>query len=184
MEFEEQYYIMQEEYDVIFSNLEQDPMYLAKAEDAHKDLCEVLDGDLLNVMQNANVLYDSTSENHYNRDTKEITLSLFSDHNDEQNNFIFSYLNDRYGLNLDSSDVKTNTVFTALHELGHYVDFTNKEMTNEYDSYVELNHNLKRALDDMEYGPEMWQAYRELPSEEFADKFAIDFMIKYFPELV
>lgn len=187
MELEEQYYTMEKEHDVIFSNLEQDPMYLVKAKDAHNELynkLEGLGGDVLNVMQNANVLYNSTSENHYNRETKEITLSLFRDYNDEQQLFIYDYLNDRYGLNLDSSDVRTNMIFVALHELGHYVDYSNKEMTNEYDSYEELNLNQKEEIKNMEYGPEMWQAYRETPEEEFADRFAIDFMIKYFPELV
>ena len=167
--------------------LSSDAMYLVKAKMAHRDLCSKLSNDsieIANKIAKANLIYNSTSENYYSRDTEEITLSLFNNHNDEQVCYMYDYLNNKYGLNLNGSDIKTNMIFTALHELGHHIDYSNKKDANEYDSYVELNLNQKKEINDMEYGPKCWQAYREVPCEEFADKFAIDFMIKHYPELV
>jgi hypothetical protein len=181
---EEKYYTMKQEHDIIFANLEKDPMCLAKAVDAHNDLCsklEGLDGAAFNVMQNAELLYNSTSKNNYNIETKEITLSLFEDYNNEQCDFLYSYLNNKFGLNLNGSDVRTNTIFTALHELGHYIDYSNKD---NIDLYRKINSKQKKAADNIEYGPKCWQAYRETFEESFADYFAIEFMKKHYPELV
>lgn len=178
------YETMKKEHDIIFANLEEDAMYLVRAKNAHKDLCAKLSEELANKISGANLLYNSTSENHYNRETEEITLSLFCDHNDEQIEYMYDYLNDKYETNLNGYDVRTNMIFTALHELGHHIDYSNKKDTDEYDSYVKLNWNQKEIIYDMEDGPKCWQAYREVPTESFADNFAINFMIKHYPELV
>lgn len=182
---EEKYYAMEKEHNIIFRNLEEDAMCLVKAKMAHKDLCSKLSNDsieIANKVAKAKLIYDSTSENNYNVRTEEITLSLFSDYNsNEQCSFLYDYLNNKYGLNLNGSDIRTNIIFTALHELGHYIDYSNKD---NLDAYREINLNQKEALEDMEYGPKCWKAYRETLEESFADCFAIEFMIKHYPELV
>lgn len=182
---EEKYFAMEDEHSAIFSNLKEDPMCLVKAQMAHRDLCSKLSNDsieIANKIVKANLVYDSISKNNYNVKTEEITLSLFSDYySNEQSSFLYDYLNDKYGLNLNGSDVKTNMIFTALHELGHYIDYSNKD---NIDAYRELNYNQKEEIDNMEFGPKSWKAYRETLEESFADRFAINFMKKHYPELV
>jgi hypothetical protein len=39
-------------------------------------------------------------------------------------------------------------------------------------------------VNSIEYGEEQWLAYRQVAGEYNADKWAIEFMIKHFPELV
>lgn len=181
----QKYESMKEEHDKIFSNLAEDPMCLAKADKAYKDVTDALlldkslDRGIANTAICANLVYDSTRVNNYNTETKEITISMFDDMENEQIDFMFDYLNDKYGIDLDVSDIRTRTMLTVLHELGHYVDLANKEQAE-----IDKDNELYESVYSMEDGPESWKAYREVPTEAFADKFAVEFMIKHFPELV
>jgi Zn-dependent peptidase ImmA (M78 family) len=177
-----------EEHDVIFRNLQEDSMCLAKAEKALNEVYDALilnkEPDLFTEVISANILYDSASTNYYDNEAEEITISMFDDYENEQGKFMYEYLNDKFGVNLNGSDIRTNMIFTVLHELGHYVDYSNKKVSGEFEEYVESNWSQRLALEGMEYGIESWKAYREISTEAFADKWAVEFMIKYFPELV
>lgn len=187
---------IKEEYAVIFDNLEEDPMCLVKTKDAFNDVCNALFEDDITINKcgnnnsafvtavSANLVYDSTSANYYNVEDKEITISMFDDMKNEQGLYLYEHLNNKFGVKLDSSDIRTRFIFTVLHELGHYVDYSNKEVSGEFESYEQQDKERRLALDEIEDIREAWKAYRELPAEAFADKFAVDFMIKHFPELV
>ncbi len=91
--------------------------------------------------------------------------------------FMIDYVDSRYGL--DISDPDSLAMFTFLHEFGHYID-----STLEHDEdYEDVNNELKEELDMIEDYEEAQIAYREIPEEAFADKWAVDFMKAHFPEL-
>lgn len=185
---EYKYESLKADYAVIFNNLEEDSMCLVKAEKAIGEVYDALmlnkEPDLFTKVISANLVYDSTSINCYNIETKEITISMFDDMNNEQIAFMFNYLNDKYGINLNSDNIRTRVILRVLHELGHYVDYSNKEVSGEFESYNEQDKERRLALEFMDDIKDTWKAYREIPAEAFADKFAVEFMIKYFPELV
>lgn len=177
------------EHKVIFDQLEEDPMCLAKALTAWEDIVDRLtdakDYSLADkVCNDINLKYDSTTKNYYSSESDKITISLFQDTDNEQRDFLFEYLNETFGTNLQN-DIRTNIVFTVLHELGHYVDYFSLKRigAKEFEFYLDSNWDKKEALDKMEYGPEMWRAYRKIPDELEADNFAIVMMTKLFPEL-
>ena len=190
------YESLKAEHAIIFNNLEEDPMCLVKTKDAFNDVCNALFEDDITINKcgnnnsafvtavSANLVYDSTSANYYNVEDKEITISMFDDMKNEQGLYLYEHLNNKFGVKLDSSDIRTRFIFTVLHELGHYVDYSNKEVSGEIESYEQQDKERRLALDEIEDIREAWKAYRELPAEAFADKFAVDFMIKHFPELV
>ena len=72
----------------------------------------------------------------------------------------------------------THYMFTFLHEFGHYVDST---LAHE-ENYYRMNQDLKKDIRSIEDWEESQLAYRKVPCEAFADKWAIDFMYKHFPE--
>ena len=173
------------DYAVIFDNLEKDPMCLAKADKAYMDLVDKLEveHDLFMKVVEANLVYDKASVNYYDANTKEITISMFDNMNNEQSLFMFDYLNEKYGTNFNSKDLRTRFLFTVLHELGHYVDFSNKEKVGEFDSYTKDDAEQRTIVRAMTDEIKSWKAYREIPAEMLADKFAVEQMIKYYPEL-
>ena len=185
---EHKYESLKADYAVIFNNLEEDSMCLAKAEKALNEVYDALmlnkEPDLFTEVISANLLYDSASINCYNIETKEITISMFEDMNDEQIAFMFNYLNDKYGTNLNSDNIRTRVILRVLHELGHYVDYSNKEVSGEFELYNKQDVERRLALENIDDIKDTWKAYREIPAEAFADKWAVEFMIKYFPELV
>lgn len=185
---EHKYESLKAEHAVIFNNLEEDSMCLVKAEKALNEVYDALmlnkEPDLFTEVISANLLYDSASTNYYDIETKEITISMFDDMNNEQGKFMYEYLNDKFGVNLNGSDIRTRVIFTVLHELGHYVDYSNKEVSGEFESYNKQDVERRLALENIDDIKDAWKAYREIPAEAFADKWAIEFMIKYFPELV
>ena len=101
-------------------------------------------------------------------------------HFEEQDIWMFDYLNQEFGVNLKFS-AKAYYTFVLLHEIGHYVDFMSQEDLTGYKNNVNESYAMVRT---MEYGEEQWLAYRQVTSEYNADKFAIEFMIKHLPELV
>lgn len=102
------------------------------------------------------------------------------EHFDEQKLWMIDYLNKEFGVNL-VPNAKTMHTFSFLHEFGHYVDSMNYEdINNFYDADKEQYNKVR----DIDFGEESWLAYRKVPAESFADKWAIEFMIKHFPELV
>ena len=172
---------------VIFNNLEQDPECLSKAIKATDDLFEVITGnkcdldvDTMLKFLEVDYKYDSVSDNYYNITKDEISVSLFCDLSDKQTRFVFDYLNNKYGISL-KNNIRTHIMFSVLHELGHYVDCYNKKSSGAFsqESLTESYADVKT----LEYGPECWKAYREVPAESFADSFAVNFIMKHFPEL-
>ena len=174
----------------IFNQLEEDPMCLAKALTAFDDIIDRLtdakEYSLADkICKDVILKYDSVTKNYYSSESDEITISLFQDsNNEEQCEFLFEYLNETFDINLQY-DIRTKTVFTVLHELGHYVDYSSlkKIGAKEFEFYLDSNWDKKEALDKLKYGPEKWRTYREIPDEFEADNFAILMMSKLFPEL-
>ena len=101
------------------------------------------------------------------------------EHFSEQALWMIDYLNKEFNVNL-VPNVKTMHTLSFLHEFGHYVDSMNYEDINNFHNADKEQYN---KVHDIEYGEEAWLAYRKVPTEAFADKWAIEFMIKHFPEL-
>ena len=102
------------------------------------------------------------------------------EHFNEQSLWMIDYLNKEFGVNL-RKDAKTIYTFTLLHEIGHYVDYMNQK---DLISYRINNSESYAMVNSIAYSEEQWLAYRQITSEYNADKFAIEFMIKHYPELV
>ena len=101
-------------------------------------------------------------------------------HFSEEDIWMFDYLNKEFGVNL-KFNAKTYYTFKLLHEIGHFVDFMSQE---DLTGYRNNNNESYAMIGSIEYGEEQWLAYRQVTSEYNADKFAIEAMIKHFPELV
>ena len=99
--------------------------------------------------------------------------------NTDFNDFIEQYIENTFNVIIYPMP-STFALFTFLHEFGHYVD----SILGHEKEYVETNKELKKALDTIEDKEERRLAYRQIPEEAFADKWAIDFMIKHFPEYI
>lgn len=99
------------------------------------------------------------------------------DLSDEGYEFMINYIASKYGL--DISEPESLALFVFLHEFGHYIDST---LEHEED-YEEVNNELKDLLILIDDDKEAQIAYREIPEEEFADKWAVDFMKAHFLEL-
>ena len=93
---------------------------------------------------------------------------------DEGYEFMINYIANKYGL--DISKPESLALFVFLHEFGHYIDST---LEHEED-YEEVNNELKDLLILIDDDKEAQIAYREIPEEEFADKWAVDFMKAHF----
>ena len=96
------------------------------------------------------------------------------DLSDEGYEFMINYIASKYGL--DISEPESLALFVFLHEFGHYIDST---LEHEED-YEEVNNELKDLLILIDDDKEAQIAYREIPEEEFADKWAVDFMKAHF----
>jgi hypothetical protein len=110
---------------------------------------------------------------------KDIALVAINtvDHFSEQRLWMIDYLNKEFYVNL-RKDAKTIYTFTLLHEIGHYMDH---KACDDIDSRDREQYAMVNSI---EYGEEQWLAYRQVAGEYNADKWAIEFMIKHFPELV
>ncbi len=99
------------------------------------------------------------------------------------NDFMEQYIRDIFNVVVNPMP-STFALFIFLHELGHYVDST----LDHEEGYEEMNQKIKNMIptsveSEKEY--RKWQlVYRRVPNEAFADKWAIDFMIKHFPEYI
>lgn len=91
------------------------------------------------------------------------------------------YLNKTFGVNL-TCDIKTCLTFMALHEAGHYFDNKNQKDLMAYDKSSQAEYDKINALIIKDFS-KATSAYRQVSREYQADKFAIDFMLKHFPEL-
>lgn len=93
------------------------------------------------------------------------------------NAFMEMYIEDTFGKVIIPYS-KAHYMFTFLHEFGHYVDST---LAHE-ENYNRMNQELKKDISNIEDWEEAQLTYRKVPCEAFADKWAIDFMYKHFPE--
>lgn len=91
--------------------------------------------------------------------------------------FMEKYIEDTFGKVIFPCSI-AHYMFTFLHEFGHYVDST---LAHE-ENYNRMNQELKKDINNIENWEEAQLAYRKVPCEAFADKWAIDFMYKHFPE--
>lgn len=89
------------------------------------------------------------------------------------------YINNTFGINF-KYDLKTALILTILHEIGHYVDDKNQKDFKSYVIKMETQYEKVNKIKDYNCAK---LAYRQIPAEYRADKFAVDFMLKYFPEL-
>lgn len=92
--------------------------------------------------------------------------------------FLEKYIEDTFGKFIIPYS-KTLYMFIFLHEFGHYVDRTLEHEEN----YERMNQELEKDISNIEDCEEARLAYRKVPCEAFADKWAIDFMYKHFPEM-
>jgi hypothetical protein len=132
---------------------------------------------------NNDAYYNSSISWNLDEDKNELTEAKICintvKHFDEEDIWIFDYLNKEFGVNL-KFNAKTYYTFMLLHEIGHFVDFmSQKDLTG----YKNNNNESYAMIGSIEYGEELWLAYRQVTSEYNADKFAIETMIKHFPEL-
>ena len=161
-----------------------------EAIEALNDVYDVLeevyssDWELFSAIEDIEVKNDRVYDNKYDHRAGTITVSLFRDAYEAGEQHLYEYINKNYGVNLDSYDVRTHIIFTVLHEFGHHVDYISMKRAGLYKLYDESDKRHRTVTYTMEYGPKMWEAYRQIPAEIYADKFAIEFMREHFPELV
>ena len=97
-------------------------------------------------------------------------------------------INELYDVNIDPTRTDYHMLFTFLHELGHYYDCINnitrfsykareEQLNKTYDN-ISLTKNLGLIMRDLKI------AYRRMPDEAYADKFAIDILKRYYPEIL
>lgn len=98
---------------------------------------------------------------------------------DDSEKRLMDYYSNTFGLNL-AYDARTARIVTFLHEIGHMVDYNNR---TDVKNYSNMNQELKAQLLDYETQEESDYAYRQVPCEYAADKFAIEMLKKYYPEL-
>ena len=98
---------------------------------------------------------------------------------DDSEKRLIDYYSNTFGLNL-AYDARTAKIVTFLHEIGHMVDYNNR---TDVEAYSVMNKELKAQLFDYETKEESDYAYRQIPCEYAADKFAMEMLKKYYPEL-
>ena len=108
---------------------------------------------------------------------------------DEDNVLII--INKLYDVNIDPTRPEYRVLFAFLHELGHYHDRINNITRFSYKDREQQLHvaNLLYAssvlLETNDYTQENFDiAYRQMPDEAYADKFAIDILKRYYPEIL
>lgn len=100
-------------------------------------------------------------------------------------------VNKLYGVNIDPTRPEYSMLFIFLHELGHYHDRMNNITRFSYKDREQQLHvaNLLYAssslLETNDYTQEDFDMdYRRMPDEAYADKFAIDILKRYYPEIL
>lgn len=135
-----------------------------------------LSGDNINYHQHQRPTLDSNKGKTYLEwDEHKIHVSYGIDYDFDA--FMEIYIEDTFGKVIYPYS-KAHYMFTFLHEFGHYVDST---LAHE-ENYNRMNQELKKDISNIEDWEEAQLAYRKVPCEAFADKWAIDFMYKHFPE--
>jgi hypothetical protein len=100
-------------------------------------------------------------------------------------------INKLYDVNIDPTRIDYDMLFTFLHELGHYHDrinnvtrFNDKAREQQLD-IANLLYASSVLLETNDYAQEDYDiAYRQMPDEAYADKFAIDILKRYYPEIL
>ena len=101
---------------------------------------------------------------------------------DPETSYFLDIVNKIHGINLKKEPV-THAIFTILHELGHHIDWQdNLYRIGEHNEDYILD---RRTLEDKWETEEQKDiAYRHIPQEYYADKFAVDTIKEWFPELL
>lgn len=87
-------------------------------------------------------------------------------------------INELYDVNIDPTRTDYHMLFTFLHELGHYHDCMNNITRFSYKDREKQLNIVDFTIRDLEI------AYRQMPDEAYADKFAIDILKRYYPEIL
>lgn len=101
---------------------------------------------------------------------------------DPETSYFLDIVNKIHGTNLKKDPV-THAIFTILHELGHHIDYQNNlyRIGEHNEDYI-LD---RRILEDSDGTEEQKDIdYRYIPQEYYADKFAVDTIKEWFPELL
>lgn len=96
----------------------------------------------------------------------------------DDNDFLIT-INKIYGVNIDPTNKENRMLVTFLHEFGHYYDYVNG--ITETDTKVrekKLNIMNDFTAEDIAI------IYRQMPDEAYADRFAIDILKRYYPEIL
>jgi hypothetical protein len=108
----------------------------------------------------------------------------------EDNNFLIT-INKLYDVNIDPTRADYHMLFIFLHELGHYHDCMNNITRFSYkdrEQQLHVAHLLYASsvlLETNDYAQEDFDMdYRQMPDEAYADKFAIDILKRYYPEIL
>ena len=106
----------------------------------------------------------------YYYNEKAVVIPQIKDEEDyDWENWMYEYLKETFDLILTTE--KEMDIFSVLHEIGHHMN---------RDSYnTELYNRLYDEVDDDDY-----LAYRQIPDEYKADKWAVEFMKKHKEELM
>ena len=101
---------------------------------------------------------------------------------DPETSSFLDIVNKIHGTNLKKEPV-THAIFTILHELGHHIDWQdNLYRIGEHNEDYILDRNA--VEDNWETEEQKDIAYRHIPQEYYADKFAVDTIKEWFPELL
>ena len=131
--------------------------------------------EITNDINNGGFFYYVDEENNTLTDPK-IVVAGFNRGNKTE----FDYTNKTFGINL-KNDVKTALIFITLHEIGHYIDDINQE---DFMAYMDKMESYYKEVYKIKNYTQQIIAYRQVPCEYEADKFAVEFMTRHYPELI
>ena len=151
---------------------------IAKHEDIIRQAVDTLQAEgLINKRLTIELIDDK--DNSYCRTTtvngQQYNRKICVSYNFRDNGFLMDYINKVYGLNLNNESLR---LFVFLHEFGHYVDST----LDHEEGYQEKNQELYQVVSTMKNTKEQQLAYRLIPNELFADKWAVNFIKKHYPQ--
>lgn len=101
---------------------------------------------------------------------------------DPETSSFLDIVNKIHGTNLKKEPV-THAIFTILHELGHHIDWQDNlyRIGEHNEDYILDRYAVE---DNWETEEQKDIAYRHIPQEYYADKFAVDTIKEWFPELL
>lgn len=115
---------------------------------------------------------------YYNKIVVQTSIGSIDSIMRQDNDDFLITINELYDVNIDPTRTDYHMLFTFLHELGHYYDCINNITRFSYKAKEEQLNKVDFTKRDLEI------AYRQLPDESYADRFAIDILKRYYPEIL